>query len=141
MTETHRGRCFCRAVSFEIDLPILSCVNCHCESCRRQCSAPMTTYIGAPDGQWRWTGEAPRVYHSSPGVERRFCGTCGTPLTFKSERMSGVMHFYLAAMEDPEAFEPTLHVAHEEKLCWLKIGDDLPTFEGPDYRKAFRDGG
>ena len=139
MTKTCNGRCLCGAVTFEIDPPILSCVNCHCESCRRQCSAPMTTYIGVPDGQWRWTGDSPKIYHSSPGVERSFCDTCGTPLTFRSIRMSGVIHFYLAAMADPEQFEPTLHVAHEEKLCWFQIGDDLPTFIGPDYRKAFRE--
>jgi hypothetical protein len=45
--------------------------------------------------------------------------------------MTGLMHFYLAAMEDPERFEPQLHVAYEEKLSWLDIGDDLPKREGP----------
>ena len=133
MTETCRGRCLCKAVSFEIDTPIKSCVNCHCESCRRQCSAPMTTYIGVPDAQWRWTGKAPKVYQSSPGVERTFCGNCGTPLSFRSERLSGVMHLYVAAMEEPERFEPELHVAYEEKLSWLNLGDDLPKRNGPDY--------
>lgn len=131
MTETCRGRCFCGAVSFEIDTPIQWCVTCHCESCRRQCSAPMTTYIGVPDAQWRWTAGTPKAHHSSPGVERTFCGDCGAPLTFRSEHMTGLMHFYLAAMEDPERFEPQLHVAYEEKLSWLDIGDDLPKRKGP----------
>ena len=133
MTKKHHGRCFCKAVSFATTPPIFSCVNCHCESCRRQCSAPMTTYIGVKDGQWKWTGKAPKTYNSSPGVERTFCDTCGTPLSFRSTNMSGVMHFYVAAMEKPEDFTPTLHVAHEEKLCWLNIGDDLPTRNGPKY--------
>ncbi len=133
MTETCHGRCLCKAVSFEIDLPIFSCVNCHCESCRRQCSAPMTTYIGVKDGQWRWTGKAPKVYNSSPGVERTFCDDCGTPLSFCSTSLSGVMHFYVTAMEKPENYKPTLHVAHEEKLPWLNICDALPTRNGPSY--------
>ncbi len=132
MAETIRGRCFCEAVSFEIDTPVKWCVTCHCESCRRQCSAPMTTYIGAPDAQWRWTGEAPKIYHSSPGVERTFCGNCGTPLSFRSQRLTGLMHFYVAALEEPERFEPQLHVAYEEKLSWLNIADDLPKKEGPE---------
>jgi len=133
MVETCRGRCLCKAISFEVDLPIMACVNCHCESCRRQYSAPMTTYIGVPDGQWRWTGKAPKIFISSPGVERTFCENCGTSLSFRSEKLSGIMHFYLAAMLNPEQFEPELHVAHEEKLCWLEIGDDLPTRDGPSY--------
>lgn len=132
MSETYRGRCFCKAVSFEIDTPV-TCVNCHCESCRRQCSSPMTTYIGVPDTQWRWTGETPKIYYSSEGVERTFCGSCGTPVSFRSERMSGIMHLYVAAMECPEKFKPDLHVAYEEKLSWLNIGDDLPKRKGAEY--------
>lgn len=49
--------------------------------------------------------------------------------------MSGVMHLYVAALEQPENIRPTLHVAHEEKLSWLKLGDDLPACIGPDYTK------
>ena len=133
MKKTYRGRCLCKAVSFEIDAPILSSVNCHCESCRRQCSAPITTYIGIPDGQWRWTGTPSTVFNSSPGVERTFCANCGTPISFRSENMSGTMHFYATAMEQPEVFAPQLHVAYEEKLSWLDIGDDLPKRNGPKY--------
>ena len=133
MSETCRGRCLCKAVSFEIDTPV-TCVNCHCESCRRQCSSPMTTYLGVADTQWRWTREEPKVYHSSPGVERTFCGNCGTPISFRSQRMSGVMHLYVALLENPERFEPELHVAYEEKLSWLHIDDDLLKRNGPEYR-------
>jgi hypothetical protein len=93
----------------------------------------MTSYIGIQDKQWRWTGDVPKLYRSSPGVERTFCGKCGTPLSFRSERLSGVMHFYVAAMENPESFTPELHVAYEEKLPWLNIGDDLPKRNGPEY--------
>jgi len=45
--------------------------------------------------------------------------------------MTGLMHFYVAAMEYPERFEPELHTAYEEKLSWLNIQDDLPKKEGP----------
>jgi hypothetical protein len=130
------GRCFCGTIRFEIDTPVQSCVNCHCESCRRQCSAPMTTYIGVPDSQWRWISGKPKVHKSSPGVERTFCGNCGTPLSFRSKKMSGVMHLFVAALDQPEKFEPTLHAAFEEKLPWLKLADGLPTCIGPDYTKG-----
>lgn len=132
MTTTHTGRCLCKALAFEVDSPV-TCVSCHCESCRRQCSAPMTTYIGVPDSQLRWTRGKPRIYHSSPGVERTFCENCGTPISFRSDNLSGVMHLYLNALDDPEAFQPELHVSYEEKLSWLKIADDLPKRTGPSY--------
>ena len=43
------------------------------------------------------------------------------------------MHFYLLTMEDPEMFQPDLHVAYEEKLDWLKVDDSMPKHTGPDY--------
>lgn len=95
----------------------------------------MTTYVGVLDHQWRWTDKTPKTFNSSPGVERSFCDNCGTPLSFRSAKMSGVMHLYVAALEEPENFQPTLHVAHEEKLSWLKLADDLPTMIGPDYTR------
>ena len=50
--------------------------------------------------------------------------------------MSGIMHLYASAMEEPEKIAPTLHVAFEEKLPWVKLADDLPTCFGPDYTKV-----
>ena len=130
------GHCLCGEIGFEIELPAVSCVNCHCESCRRQCSAPITTYIGVSDGQWKWIKKEPRIYNSSPGVERRFCEKCGSPISFRSNRMSGMMHFFVASMDEPEKFRPTMHVATEERLSWLKLSDGLPTCIGADYTKG-----
>jgi hypothetical protein len=130
-----RGHCLCGAIAFEVDGPAQACAVCHCESCRRQCSAPMTAYIGVLDSQWRWLSKPPKIFNSSPGVERTFCDNCGSPLSFRSKNMSGVMHFFSAAMEEPEKFAPTLHVAFEEKLPWLQLADGLPTRVGPDYTK------
>lgn len=131
-----QGHCFCKRVKFEITGVHKACVNCHCESCRRQCSAPMTTYIGVEDANWHWTGEPPSIYKSSEGVERTFCEKCGTPMSFRSERMSDVMHFYVASLENPESVSPSLHVASEEKLSWLKLNDGLPCSVGPDYTNS-----
>lgn len=133
---THQGHCFCGAVSFEFDDPISDVVTCHCESCRRQCSAPMAAFIGVADGQWRWTGQAASKFASSPGVERAFCGTCGTPLSYRSKGFADMMHFYVAAMENPNAYQPTLNCGHDEKLDWLHLNDGLPVLGGVDYTKA-----
>ncbi|OED49178.1 hypothetical protein AB838_07940 [Rhodobacteraceae bacterium (ex Bugula neritina AB1)] len=131
-----QGHCLCGAVQFEADPPALACVTCHCDSCRRQCAAPMTAYFGVRDGHWRWTGETPKRFHSSPGVERSFCGKCGSPVAFRSTAMSDVLHLYVALLDDPEQLQPTLHVAYEEKLNWLRLNDGLPFCIGPDYTKA-----
>jgi hypothetical protein len=44
--------------------------------------------------------------------------------------------FFAAAMEEPEKFAPTLHVAFEEKPLWVKLADGLPTLFRPDYTRT-----
>ena len=125
MSDSHTGRCLCKAVTYTFETPIKWCVNCHCESCRRNCSAPFTTFVGVDDGQWRWTGVEPSVFESSPGVQRFFCGTCGSPVAYRPKG-GGEIHVYAAALDDPAAFAPERHVFHSEKLAWVHLADDLP---------------
>ena len=56
------GHCLCGAVAYEFDGPENWTGYCHCESCRRNCSAPVTAFFAIPDGSWRWTGAAPAIY-------------------------------------------------------------------------------
>ena len=130
MSEAQTGRCLCRAVTYAFEPPIKWCVHCHCESCRRNCSAAFATFVSVPDGQWRWTGAEPAVYSSSEGVQRMFCPTCGSPVAYRNDKLPEEIHFYLAALDDPEAFEPQRHVFLQDKLAWVHLGDDLPKLHG-----------
>ena len=120
-----RGRCLCGAVTFEYDGEVNWRGHCHCESCRRNCSAPMTTFFGVNNTQWRWTGEPPKAYRSSPKAMRYFCENCGTPMAYTHEKFDHETHFYAASLENPENFVPTVHFFYSEKLPWLLINDDL----------------
>jgi len=125
------GRCLCGSVRFAFDGPPRWVVHCHCESCRRQCSAPYTTFVGVADGAWRWTGDEPGLYRSSQGVRRRFCTTCGTPMAYEADHWPGEIHFYAASLDDPNAVQPTGHVFFHERLAWVHLSDTLPRHEGP----------
>lgn len=121
----HTGRCLCGSVTYSFQNPIKWCGHCQCESCRRNCAAPITTFIAVCDGQWEWTGGEPGVYESSPGVKRFFCRDCGTPMGFRPAR-GGEIHVYAAGLDDPEAFQPQVHFFYSERLSWLTVADDLP---------------
>lgn len=124
-----KGRCLCGKVSFDYQGPELWCGHCHCESCRRNCSAPFTTFVGVAEHAARFTGAAPAIYASSPGVERFFCGKCGTPVAYRSVRFPGEIHFYAASFDDPTAMTPQFHVYWAERLPWIEIADGLPRHE------------
>ena len=127
---TRTGHCLCGAVSFAFEGEANWCSHCHCESCRRQTASAFTTFLGVPDGAWKWTGEVPKVFVSSPGVRRMFCGTCGAPVAYAAERYPGETHFYVALLDDTSDLSPESHVHWEERVDWVELADGLPKKEG-----------
>lgn len=122
------GHCLCRSIHFEYDSEPNWVLNCHCESCRRATSSPMTTWISVPRTAFRFTRGGPRYYNSSPGVSRGFCATCGSPLTYESDRIPAEIHVYAASLADPLSIRPSRHVFVEEQLPWFEVADQLPRF-------------
>jgi len=134
--DTRRGRCLCGLVQFLARGEPLWVAHCHCESCRRATSAAFATYAGYPRANVEWTGSPPGQYASSPGVTRRFCPRCGSPISFEGESWPDEIHLFVASFEQPELFRPKAHVHVEEQLGWLHLADGLPRFartarEGP----------
>jgi hypothetical protein len=127
--ESHDGRCLCGRVSFRAEEPPLWVAHCHCESCRRATASPMTTYAGYRPEAVIWSGDTPASYNSSPGVTRRFCGHCGTPMTYESERWPNEVHLFVATMNDPDTLVPDRHVYAEERIAWMHMADGLPQYD------------
>ncbi len=124
------GRCLCGGVSWSFDGPPLWTAHCHCESCRRATGAGIVTFLAAPRARFRWTGETPRAYASSPGVTRRFCPTCGAPVSW--EGAPDEVHVLAAHLDDPARCAPERHDFREEAVPWLILGDDLPNDGGAE---------
>lgn len=125
-----QGRCLCGAVHYKFDTrAVLWRGHCHCESCRRATSSPVTTFFGVRRSAWRWIGQ-PARYASSPGVERFFCPRCGSQLAYCTDDLPEEIHGYAASLEAPQDFAPEVHFHSEEALPWLTIADDLPRRRG-----------
>jgi len=74
----------------------------------------------------------PVEFNSSPSVIRTFCGRCGTPLTYSHESYGPTIDVTTGSLDDPEHFPPIGHVWTSHRLSWLRITDDLLSFEeGP----------
>ena len=64
-----------------------------------------------PAGNVVWSSGAPDTFNSSEDVTRRFCGACGTPLSYESTRWPDELHILVATLDDPESLTPTAHVS------------------------------
>lgn len=80
-----------------------------------------------------WSGR--KDYRSSEGVLRRFCGTCGSSLTFEAE---GIVFLALGSLDHPERVAVDCHTYTGSKLPGIKLADGLPQFPGPAGGKGGR---
>ena len=123
-----RGACLCGAVRFSAELPSRWVAHCHCSFCRRAHGAPFVTWAGFATAQVSVDAgaQAPTWYASSPGARRGFCGRCGSPMFFESERWPGETHVARALFIDDLDRDPSAHVFYESHVPWLELGDALP---------------
>ena len=120
------GGCRCGAVRYRAGGAPLWVSHCHCEDCRRSSGAPVSTFLGVRADAFAFVAGAPASHESSPRVVRRFCGACGTPLTYEAAVYPGEVHVMAGTLDRPEALAPERHVFERERLPWLAMADDLP---------------
>ena len=124
------GHCLCGGVRFRTAGPVRSSGHCHCESCRRAASSPVTTFFTVARERTDIGGESLRYYPSSPGVRRGFCGNCGSPMSFETERRPDDIDLYVASLDEGHFVPIHEHWHWDERVEWLHIVDELPKGEG-----------
>ena len=126
---TLSGRCLCGAMRFSFyPDAVIWRGYCHCESCRRACSAPVVGWFGVHKDSWRWVGQTPKRFASSAWAERFFCPDCGSQVGYRSSKLPDEFHGLAASLDDPSDFAPGAHFFHSKALPWLHIADDLPRY-------------
>jgi len=125
---TTTGRCLCGAIQYEYEGEPLEALHCHCESCRRQTSSPVATFVMVPRAALRFTSGQPKDYASSPGVRRSFCAECGSPIAYQVDRRPDIVDLFAGSLSDASDVTPTCHVHADEQLAWFEVLDDLPRY-------------
>lgn len=123
------GGCHCGAIRYSVEGEPRHSSVCHCESCRRTTGGLATAWLGYTSEALTVEQGEPKSYGSSGGVERRFCGECGTSLFYNNEpAMPGIVDVLTVTLDNPEAFPPVLHVQMADALAWEASLDALPKF-------------
>ena len=85
------GGCLCKAIRYRIAGVPVSSIICHCNTCRRASAAPSVAWLTFPFASFALVSGGLQTFQSSPGVKRTFCASCGTPLTYESDREPGTI--------------------------------------------------
>jgi hypothetical protein len=69
-----------------------------------------------------------RSYESSQGVVRRFCGACGSAISYESAETPSTVDLTTLSLDDPNAFPPTQEVWLEHKVPWEAVNQALDQY-------------
>jgi hypothetical protein len=122
------GGCLCGAVRYEVNEPPFDPHYCHCRACQKASGAPVIAGAFVSRNAFRFTQGKPKLYKSSPIVERGFCAGCGTYLLYRPlmAEWSDWAIITIASLDQPESIRPERHYGIESHLAWFNIQDDLP---------------
>ena len=73
--------------------------------------------------QVKFSGDERKIYESSPGVGRAFCGNCGTPLTWEGDGgdLGPIVELHISTFDNPDALVPSAHAFYSERITWMDI--------------------
>ncbi len=63
------------------------------------------------------------------GRLRSFCPDCGTPLTFMTAEEADEVDVTVCSFDRPSTVTPADHIWIEDRLPWIRLADDLPSYE------------
>jgi hypothetical protein len=129
------GGCLCGQVRYRAKAAPAYASYCHCRMCQKVSGAPFMGFVEFSEGTVEWTSGNPDRYRSSDAVIRRFCGACGSSLTFETD---GVLFVTLGSLDAPEQVTVDCHTYTKTRLPGIVLNDRLPHFSGPAGGKGGR---
>ncbi|UCF42800.1 MAG: GFA family protein [Planctomycetota bacterium] len=114
------GGCMCGRIRYKLTCKPIYATMCHCSDCRRACGAQAVAWVTVPGKHFSFTKGDPQRYQSSAKVERTFCPTCGTSLTYRNEERDDEMDITTGSLDHPEQFPPTQDYYCRDRLAWVQ---------------------
>lgn len=128
LTHACEGGCLCGAVRYRVEAGEADSGYCHCRMCQKSSGAPVMAWFSVPVARFAFTKGKPKIYRSSNHAQREFCGDCGTPILFRSDK-GETTDISSPTLDDPTRAPPRYHIWRMSRIAWFETADNLPRFE------------
>ncbi|HSF94623.1 MAG TPA: GFA family protein [Thermohalobaculum sp.] len=127
--QAHDGGCLCGAIRYRLKSDPEWSGNCHCPSCVKATGGAFSTWVGVKKENFEVIKGGIKICETSPGVERGFCGNCGSSLTCVIEKgWPGQVSVTASTLDDPSLAKPTVDIWVSTKMPWVKLDEALKSF-------------
>jgi hypothetical protein len=127
----HTGSCLCRAVRFEVHGDLEAIQLCHCADCRKAQGSAFGANMPVAAENFRLIAgqDSLRAYQHTPGKERVFCGTCGSPLFSRLLAKPDRVRVRAGTLDAPTGATLAFHFYTDSKADWCDLPEDgLPRY-------------
>jgi hypothetical protein len=122
------GGCFCGAIRYEANGPMMAVTYCHCSKCRRW-HGHVGAYTAVDRAAFRLTEDRGLKWHAvSPTVRRGFCAECGSSVLF-DEGSLPKMAICAGTLDAPTGLREKAHIYAGSKGDYYEISGDLPRYD------------
>lgn len=119
------GGCQCGALRYRLlSAPNHSSI-CFCRMCQKASGGTFMAFARVPLADLEWTKGTLDIFASSTLVERGFCKSCGTPLTYRFVQGPNIS-VTLGSLDDSGAVTPTARYNVDGEPDWCGNIDALP---------------
>ncbi len=129
------GGCLCGRVRYRVTGAPLEALYCHCRMCQHAHGAPVIAWVTVALAGFAVISGDPVAYRSSAKAVRHFCGSCGTPLTWRATDNPRLVDVSIVTLDNPGAVEPALHLWTDSQISWFEIADHLPRYPANERPK------
>ena len=131
------GSCLCRAIRYEVNVPITELRACHCKDCQKASGTAGSVNAMVPSSAFRITQGTPKRFSvtadSGRTLHRFFCGDCGSPLFSRRERTPETTSVRIGTLDDAPVMKVTANIWTKSARPWAHIDPASAQFPGqPD---------
>lgn len=134
MSGSRKGGCLCGAVRYAANWPPIAVAVCHCRNCQKQAGSALSVIAVLPRDGLSIDGKLTLFEdkgESGLPVWRRFCGTCGSPVTSDTPgaQEQGMIFLKAGTLDETVDLVPTLHYWKSSAQDWFIFPEDVTCLE------------
>lgn len=121
------GQCLCGEVTFELDPNrVVLFNNCYCRKCQRNSGTGFVSQLQVEREAFNWLQGKHKVqlFESSPGVNRAFCGQCGSRLPM-TEVEGNYVPVPVGLLNDEFDHKPEVNMHLNDKAGWALVDESI----------------
>ena len=129
-TQTHTGGCLCGGYRYRVAGPFAGVQFCHCGQCRKAQGGAFAANIpvAESDVEILQGEDLLKVFESSPGKERVFCGRCGSSAFSRTTARPGFVRIRAGTLDAPAKPPLAFHFFVDSKADWWDFDAHIPRY-------------